>query len=204
MCIKGCDAYRRFFKVIDVWDFCWDDRLGTVPPWTLTQVALSYVERYREKRFVIHYLQPHAPYISNRFRCVGFPRPKLSEGTVLAGIKDRNRGFQERFAYMVASFVVKLGLVSHPWPILEKLGMPPVSPMDAVRRVYGVSGLKEAYRENLELVLKYVVVLIDRMLKMKPNARIVITSDHGELLGEDGLFSHGKITFYFFSLRVFH
>jgi len=187
-----CDAYKRFFRVIDVWDFGWDNELGTVSPWTLTQASLNYIKRYRRKRFIIHYLQPHAPYISSKFRCVGFPRPKLSKGKVLVGIRGKNsRGFYERFSYMVAYFVVKLGLVSHPWLVLEKLGVPPVSPMDAVRRVYGVNGLREAYRENLELVLRYVAVLVDNILKMNPRASIIITADHGELLGEDGLYSHG-------------
>jgi len=63
--------------------------------------------------------------------------------------------------------------------------------MDAVRRLYGINGLKEAYKENLMLVLKYVAVLVDAITKMKPTAKIMITADHGELLGEDGLFSHG-------------
>ncbi|RLE62266.1 MAG: hypothetical protein DRJ38_09930, partial [Thermoprotei archaeon] len=27
--ISGCDANRKFFKVIDVWDSSWDDNLGT-------------------------------------------------------------------------------------------------------------------------------------------------------------------------------
>jgi len=62
---------------------------------------------------------------------------------------------------------------------------------DAGRRFYGVKGLREPYKKNLELVLKYVATLVDRILGMNPDARIVITSGHGELLSKEGLFSHG-------------
>ena len=74
---------------------------------------------------------------------------------------------------------------------MEALGAPPLTPMDAIRRLYGIKGLREAYKENLEIVLNYVSALIARLMKIRPNAKIVITSDHGELLGEDGLYGHG-------------
>ena len=63
--------------------------------------------------------------------------------------------------------------------------------MDAIRRIYGVKGLRKAYLENLRLVLEYVAVLVDRALKINPSAKVIITADHGELLGEEGLFNHG-------------
>ena len=34
-------------------------------------------------------------------------------------------------------------------------------------------------------------MLVDRALKINPSAKVIITADHGELLGEEGLFSHG-------------
>jgi len=57
--------------------------------------------------------------------------------------------------------------------------------MDATRRKYGTSGLRKAYRENLEIVLRYVAVLCYEL-----SGTIVITSDHGELLGENGKYGH--------------
>ena len=58
--------------------------------------------------------------------------------------------------------------------------------MDAIRRIYGVKGLRKAYLENLRLVLEHVAVLMDRALKINPSAKVIITADHGELLGEEG------------------
>ena len=58
--------------------------------------------------------------------------------------------------------------------------------MDAVKRKYGKSGLREAYRENLRIVLDYVAKLYMRFSEKK----IIITADHGELLGEEGAYEH--------------
>ena len=48
-----------------------------------------------------------------------------------------------------------------------------------------VERLKGAYYHNLSLVLKYALGCV--------NGKTFITSDHGELLGEDGFFHHGTI-----------
>ncbi len=50
-----------------------------------------------------------------------------------------------------------------------------------------VEELKEMYESNLRLVMEYVVEAIDLFGKDK---KIVVTSDHGELLGEYGSFLH--------------
>jgi len=49
-----------------------------------------------------------------------------------------------------------------------------------------LSVIRLAYEHNLRLVLSYVAKLIDRL----DHDLIVITSDHGELLGEGGKFNH--------------
>ena len=41
------------------------------------------------------------------------------------------------------------------WELREKIGLSPISPMDAVRREYGRDGLIEAYKENLKIALYY-------------------------------------------------
>jgi hypothetical protein len=58
--------------------------------------------------------------------------------------------------------------------------------MEAARRVLGEGGLREAYAMNLEIVLGHVSELLEAL-----HGTIVVTSDHGERLGEGGRFSHG-------------
>jgi len=71
------------------------------------------------------------------------------------------------------------------WKMREILNLPPACPMDAFRRAVGDKGLRQAYIENLKLVLYYVAKLVEDLL-----GGIIITADHGELLGEGGVYSH--------------
>ncbi len=55
---------QLFFKVEKVWGSGWDEKLNSVPPKEMTQTALKMAAKYPNKRIIIHYLQPHAPFIS--------------------------------------------------------------------------------------------------------------------------------------------
>lgn len=50
--------------------------------------------------------------------------------------------------------------------------------------------VRRAYEENLGIVLEEVEKLIS---SIEPDRKIAVTSDHGELLGEDGLYGHPNI-----------
>lgn len=56
-------AGNSFHKLIPVWRDGWDEEMGTVHPKTTTEFALKAIERFPGKRFIVHYMQPHAPYI---------------------------------------------------------------------------------------------------------------------------------------------
>ena len=141
--VYGYRASDHFRRIVDVWDFGWDEELGTVPPWEVNEAALRNVDG----RMVIHYLQPHGPYI----------------GSVRLTVRGQRRAAP-----------------SHPFA-------PDLIVVELVRRgAVGLELLRAAYRENLRLALRYVEELVGRL----PHKRIVVTSDHGELLGEGGRFLH--------------
>jgi hypothetical protein len=52
-----------FHDVWNIWQHRWDDELQTVPPEQTTEAALEAIDKYPNKRLLIHYNQPHAPYI---------------------------------------------------------------------------------------------------------------------------------------------
>ena len=56
---KGTDH----FKIEPVWDYGWDDKLDKVPTKKVNQAALKTKKDYEDKRMIIHYLQPHEPWI---------------------------------------------------------------------------------------------------------------------------------------------
>lgn len=55
-----------FHDVINVWETDWNEELGTVEPEYVTQAALEAQERYPNKRLVVHYMQPHYPFIGEK------------------------------------------------------------------------------------------------------------------------------------------
>jgi len=186
--IAGFNAKKHFYKVVDVWDFGWDERIGTVPPREINRAVLRFYLKYPRKRFIIHYLQPHAPYLSAKYRLIGYYKSDPKDGSVLSGVASYRKVDRriESIINIMGTLLSKLGVVESAWELRDKMRLPPISPMDVVRRKYGRSGLIEAYKENLRIVLNYVAKLCKRF----PGKNIVITSDHGELLGEDGAYEH--------------
>jgi len=56
--------YRsNIFRVTDVWQTGWDEEQQTVPPRVVVSEAIQMAEKYPEKRLVIHFMQPHYPFI---------------------------------------------------------------------------------------------------------------------------------------------
>ena len=190
----GFSAKDHFYKVIDVWDFGWSDKLGTVHPEVVTYTALRLKNRYPGKRFIVHYLQPHAPYISQRFFSEGFSK-EATEALIFCN-KDSSRDKRQQLITLYRKVLTTVSTISYKlfglgnlyiWKLAECLNLPPVLPIDVARRKFGVNGLRKAYAENLIIVLKYVSFLVSNLL---PSENIVITSDHGEFLGEEKMFDH--------------
>lgn len=62
------DIDQTFHHVIHVWkDDGWDQEAKTVLPGTTTEYALEAAKRYPEKRLLVHYIQPHYPFIGSDF-----------------------------------------------------------------------------------------------------------------------------------------
>lgn len=59
-------GFNPFYMVKEVWDYGWDSALKTVPPEQVTNAALETLESFPEKRMIIHYMQPHHPYIGDK------------------------------------------------------------------------------------------------------------------------------------------
>lgn len=193
--VKAFDARDHFHEVVDVWDWGWDSELGTVHPGRVNEAAVTSVERHPEKRLIFHYLQPHCPYLSHQPPGSGYPRQKSTMQTFLDGtIGNGRRPTLGQSLLNLAKALAcypgfrDLGIFSEGtlWRMRESWGLPPESPMDAARRALGEGGLIEAYAMNLKIVLSHVSELLGFL-----HGTVVVTSDHGERLGEGGRFSHG-------------
>jgi hypothetical protein len=57
-------GFNPFFRIEEVWDFGWNEDHKTVLPETVTQAAIENVKKHPNKRIIIHYIQPHEPFIN--------------------------------------------------------------------------------------------------------------------------------------------
>jgi len=130
-----------FHDVENVWKNKWNDTLDTVQPSAVTDNAIEAHEKYPNKRLIVHYMQPHTPFIGESAQkfLSKTRHPKvsnLSGYSVLGGIKH--------------------GLID-----------------------INDSRLLRMYEENTKVALDEV-----RRLLREINGKTVISSDHGELVGE--------------------
>ncbi len=54
-----------FAALDEVWKYAWDDDLGTVPPEAVTDRAVATARRRSPDRLVVHYMQPHHPFVAD-------------------------------------------------------------------------------------------------------------------------------------------
>lgn len=129
----------NFYEVYNIWAYDrWDSEIGTVQPKDMTEAVKKKIEKYPNKRHIVHYLQPHYPFLNTELENIG--RDML---------EDRDTGFDLWGLQMRGKIDLPNGKIN------------------------------EAYYQNLELVLGTIDNLIDEI-----SGKIVITSDHGNMVGE--------------------
>jgi hypothetical protein len=141
----------------------YEERMQGRMPDHVTDVAVEAHESHPNKRLIVHYMQPHVPYI-------GPKADKLREelhkkhGLRFTGIKN-TRG--------------------KPAPEIENddtVG----SLLNAASEGYlNSERLRDVYTENLHICLDSVADLIESV-----DGKTVISADHGELLGDNGRYNH--------------
>ncbi|WP_128226241.1 hypothetical protein [Halobacteriaceae bacterium SHR40] len=133
----------QFLELDEVWRYAWDNTLGIVPPRPVTDRAITVARDQQPDRMIVHYMQPHHPFISDDVseHFAADPFGRENETTVVDALR---RGEISRDAF---------------W---------------------------DAYRENLRLVLNDVAVLLEN----HDAEKVIITADHGDALGEWGIYDH--------------
>jgi hypothetical protein len=133
--------HHPFAHCVSVFKQSWDETFDTVLPDVVVDAALEALD-LGHPRIVVHFLQPHTPYVA---------------GEPLVTLKPGER------AHNVTWQLIMKGHISRPKAM-------------------------KAYMDNLRLVLNNALRLADNI-----DGRVVITSDHGELFGEYGLYAHPDV-----------
>lgn len=156
--IVGSDT---FFYMSKTYDKHRNDYSGRKPQ-DLVDAAVAANDKYPEKRIVIHFMQPHTPYLGERADELR-SRTKEDYGVNFSQIDQyRGKEINEENDIYSLRHAAQRGFISDS----ELLGV---------------------YIENFYIGLRHAVKLIDKI-----GGRSVITSDHGELLGDSlGFYSIG-------------
>ena len=123
----------KVYRLISVWKTGWDERHDTVPPRQVYEAAVRALRKYPDKRIIVHFLQPHHPYLSLRAK----------DGTMRV-IRDSIAGGSLRMDSVQNEPVNRLYLS----PIYGQ---------------FNIKRLMDAYRENLRAVIPYVELLLHRL-----------------------------------------
>lgn len=134
-----------FTHLDEVWRWGWDKQIGTVPPRRITDSAIEHARTQDFSRLIIHYMQPHVPFLESE------RSPALD----------------------MSNFTGKGKRTLDDWELVE-LGK------------RDLDDVWSEYRRNLELVLEEVSILRNNI----DGEKMIITSDHGNAIGERGLFGH--------------
>lgn len=142
--ITGRKPEDVFHEVFHTYMEDWNEEENTVMPESLVRDAKTAEKLFPDKRKIIHFMQPHYPFIESDLSNKGL-NPDI----------EAERG---------------LSL----WQKAE-LGE------------YDKDELWNAYRQNLEYVMPYAKELADAL-----QGKTVITADHGNLVGEKGMYGHPR------------
>ena len=185
----SCDyewsAADHISEVFDVWKTGWDDDLGTVPPEGITEAFRNNQDAVeRAERTVLHYMQPHAPYLS---RGKGQKLKQIQKG--IRKQEEAENGDAEAdggtLASMSDTLRTNVESVLDGSELAQKAGLwLELDPADVMK-----NGTQEAalglYEENLRIVLEDIAEFVDEL-----DGDVVVTADHGEAFGEEGVWEH--------------
>jgi len=176
-------ADERFHSVRALFVDYTDPEYQVVMPDIVRKHTQCIAEDYPDKRLIIHLMQPHDPYIGIRLLKSDF-REKCLINSILKGIPRILATLWDKVGFFHPRRIPKIPKSKYLWRIRWKLGLPPMSYLDAMRRK-GPDFVGQAYNENVRTALQEVSNLVKVL-----DGKIIITADHGECLGEDNLWFH--------------
>ncbi len=181
----SCDyewtATEHIAEVVDVWREEWHEEFGTVTPEGIVRSFRDHTAAVTLRdRTVLHYMQPHAPYLT---REAGGKLTRIKEG--IASQDDRRGGADGPLSTVGNNLRPYVESVLGDSSFAMKAGLWMELGLGNVLR----DGTREAamtYHEaNLRLALESVADLVEDL-----SGSVVVTADHGEAFGEEGVWEH--------------
>ncbi|MBS3760327.1 MAG: hypothetical protein V5A26_04250 [Halodesulfurarchaeum sp.] len=176
-------ATEHIDTIVDLWQDEWDENLGAIAPQSVTEAARRQLETGYDGRLVVHYLQPHAPFIQEG---TGRKMKRIKAGfdDVPAAGNAPEEEADSLGGRLRRWIEPKLGNSE----LAQRLGM--LVELDAGSTTDiltdGIEDtLRGYYEDNLRLALAETAELVEEL-----DGDVVVTSDHGEAFGEQGIWEH--------------
>lgn len=136
-----------FLHLEEVWKDGWNKEMGTIPAREVTDRAIYFGRKYDPERMIIHYMQPHLPFVESGIESnIITPHGVKGEGLMLGELYEEG---------------------------------------------YTKEELWRASVNNLHYVLEDLELLLSNLDADKA----VLSSDHGQAFGENGVWAHPCFTY---------
>lgn len=172
-------ASDHFSRIIDAWEFGWDENLDTVPPGKVNE---TYFTNKPAKKTIIHYIQPHAPYLSLDSTIGSWRGNKeIIQGKELIQKRTLYLALRKWASQILENLIGRKGI----WRVRKLLRREPSSVVEWLWREGNIERIHYYYEDNLRQVLSAAADLVKEL-----NGKIIVTTDHGEAFGEQGVWGH--------------
>lgn len=74
---------EQFHTLDEVWRYAWDDEKGTVLPRSVTDRAITHGRSTDTNRLLVHYMQPHVPFLTDNSKSISRDNFDLNRDSVL-------------------------------------------------------------------------------------------------------------------------
>lgn len=181
---KGIKASENFHKVVDVWFKGWDDDKMTVPPEEVTEAAFQAKSDYPNKRMIIHFIQPHYPYLDKKIEGLDWVKGQSDSSELSLFQRTIRKAEREFFGDRLSKLIGR----TNAWRVREKLRIRGFDGQDEKvwRELHNdMEEWHRLYEDNIRKALEQVEELVKDL-----DGKVVVTADHGEALGEEDVYVH--------------
>jgi len=93
---RAYDYHKHFASVEHVWQYGWDDDLGTVPPENMYRAF----RRNESDRMILHFMQPHMPYKDLESRELG-KGPRVDKAVAKYGLDRVKQAYRNNLEWAI-------------------------------------------------------------------------------------------------------
>jgi len=168
-----------FFKVIRHWDKNITYEYNGVNPIGIAKLAIKCIKKYPKQKVIVHFCTPHPPFLTIDSK----HQEMIKEESIQTNKTMKESKMKQKSLYVLWMLKQRFPTIFF-WYIERLLGVH--SGMLALYQAGGFKLIRKLYYDNLILVLSAV-----ERIKDSTDKKIVVTADHGQRLGEYGMFGHG-------------